>query len=253
MTISQRLQQTILSGEILTVQVGMSRTVVMAKTTTGIRCGLAATLANQDYEHHSQPAVRDAGHLHKKDYRELAALIDSLSLTEASIGLATINALLPVDSLDFQDLNGHDYLAVNGKGKNVALIGHFPFIEQVRSTAKNLWVFELYPREGDLPAESAPEYLPRADIIAMTATTLINKTFDHLITLCRPEARIIMLGPSTPLTPVLFDYGVHVLSGTIVLDPQETLLGIGQGGSVHLLHEQGFVRFVTAVKDRLVD
>lgn len=251
MTILQKLQQAILPGEVLSVVVGVSRVAVAVRTETGVRCGLSATLSNPEYLHHCQPAVRQAGNLHKLPAAELAAMVESPSLTEAAIGLATINALLPLAPEVLTDLNASEYIVQNCGAKNVVLIGHFPFVERIRPEVKNLWVLELNPKKDDLPAEAAAEYIPRADILAITATALINGTFDGLVSLCRPETEVLILGPSTPLSPILYDYGVNILSGTLVLHPEETLLGIGQAGSTHMLHKQGHIRYVTMTRDGL--
>lgn len=249
MTLASRLQQAILPGRILSVQVGYSKTAVLAETEDGIRCGLAATLSNPELMHHSQPAVRQAGHLHEMDYTELAALIESSSFTEMSIGLATINALLPRTPERWEALKAVDYLIQNHAGKNVAMIGHFPFIPSLEPHVNHLWVLELNPREGDLPAQAAPDILPQADVVAMTATTLINKTFDDMMALCRPDVTIIMIGASTPLSPVLYEFGVQILCGAIVTDPQATVFGISQGISTHQLRQAGYVRQVTMRKE----
>ncbi len=248
MTLASRLQQELLPGRILAVQVGFSWTAVLAEAEDGIRCGLAATLSNPELMHHIRPAVRQAGHLHELDYRELAALCESDSFTEVAIGMATINALLPRNPGQWVELNAEDYLIQHGAGKNVAVIGHFPFNQRLAEPAKNVWVLELNPREGELPAEAAPDILPQADFVAITATTLINKTFDGLIALCRPEAVVIMLGPSTPLSPTLFDYGIKILSGTIVVDTEAALLGLRQAASLHQLRQAGCVRLVSIFK-----
>jgi uncharacterized protein (DUF4213/DUF364 family) len=248
MTLTSRLQQAILPGRILAVQVGYSRIAVLAETEDGVRCGLAATLSNKDFDHYNQPAVRQAGHLHELDYRELAALSESPSFTEVAIGIATINALLPRTPERWVELKAEDYLIQNSAGKNVALIGHFPFIQRLEPAVNHLWVLELNPRDGDLPAQAAPDIIPQADFVAITATTLINRTFDGIIALCRPDAVVVMIGPSTPLSPVLYDFGIDILSGTIVDDPQSTLLGISQGISLHQLRQAGYVRLVTMYK-----
>lgn len=247
--IIETLLQAILPGEILAVQVGFSRTAVLAETDNGIQCGLAATLSNPNFEHHCQPAVRDAGHLHEMDYAQLAALIESPSYTEVSIGMATINALLPKIPELWVYLNAEDYLIQNCTGKNVVMIGHFPVVNRLRPLVDNLWVLELKPRGEDLPAQAAPDVIPRADIVAITGTTLINKTFDGLISLCRPETTVIMLGPSTPLSTILYDFGIDIVSGTIVTDPQTTLLGIGQGISFNQLRKSNCIRLVSMKKE----
>ena len=247
--IYEKLIQSLMPGKILAVQVGISRTATLVETEDGIRCGLAATLTNPRLEHHTRPSVRNAGHLHEMPCQDLARLVESSSLTEVSIGLATINALLPRTGDQWTDLNAEDILVHQGAGRNVAVVGHFPFIKNLRPIAKNLWVLELDPREEDLPAQAAPEKLPQADLVAITATTLINKTFQGLIDLCRPDATIIMVGPSTPLSPILYDYGIRILSGAEVTDPLAALTGVGQGISLRQMEDAGIVRLVTMKKE----
>jgi uncharacterized protein len=247
--LSDVLLQTLLPGEILAVQIGLSRTAVLVETDDGLRCGLAATLSNPEFEHATRPCVCKAGHLHEMNYLDLASLIESNSFTEVSVGLATVNALLPRDPVQWQDLKAEDYLAQHGANKNIVVVGHFPFVERLRTIAKNLWVLELRPRDGDLPAQAAPEVVPQADFVAITGTTLINGTFQGLLDLCRPGAKVILVGPSTPLCPALYDHGIEILSGTIVTDPRVALTGIGQGISLRQLRQQGAVRFVTMKRD----
>jgi len=249
-TIFENLFKSLLPGKIIAVQVGFSRTAVLAETDQGIRCGLAATLSNPGFEHRRQPAVRNAGHLHEMSVTDLVGLFDSPSFTEASIGLAAINALLPGDPGQCVDLKAEDYLTRNGVNKNVAVVGHFPFLNELKPLARNLWVLELNPGEGDLPAQVAPEIIPQADLVAVTATTLINKTFQNLISLCRPDAHVVLIGPSTPLTPVLYECGIDAIFGTVVTNPYAALLGISQGMSIHQLRQAGSVRFVAMKNGR---
>ncbi len=248
MNLHKELLQTILPGKILAVQIGLARTAVLAETNDGLRCGLAATLSNSNFDHHKQPSVRDAGHLHKMTSLELASLIQSPSFTEVGIGIAAINALLPRDPAQWIDLKAEDYIAQHGADKNVAIVGHFPFVDQLRTQVKNLWVLELEPKEGDFPAEAAPEIIPQADIIAITAMTLVNKTFDGLMSLRKPNTEVVLLGPSTPLSPILHNHGINVISGTITTDPKAVLMAIGQGVSFRQLRQQNLVRLVTMKK-----
>jgi uncharacterized protein len=191
--------------------------------------GLASTLTGSTP--HGHDSVRDVGGLHKKSARELAELARSENPLEVSIGVAAINSLLDVDENQGIPINAGQILAEHGRGKKVALIGHFPFIPQLRESARELWVIEQRPVEGEYPASAAAELLPRADVVAITGMTLLNHTLDGLLALCRPQAMVMVLGPSTPLSPILFEYGATILSGARIIDETAALRTIGQGAS----------------------
>jgi uncharacterized protein (DUF4213/DUF364 family) len=179
--------------------------------------------------------------------QEVAELAHSASPMEAAVGIAAINALLPRYEERWTDLNAEEVLVQYGRGKHVALVGHFPFIPRLRQEVGTLWVLEQEPRGEDLPANFAARVLPQADVIALTGTTLINHTFEELMALRRPEAVVLVLGPSTPLSPLLFEHGVHFLSGAVVEDVEAALRAVSQGANFRQLHQQG-VRLVTMQK-----
>jgi len=187
--------------------------------------------------------------------RELAGWLCSESALEASVGMAAFNALLAlhpelVEGCDISEINAEDVILERGRGRKVAVVGHFPFVERVRQAADVCWVLELAPRPGDLPAERADELLPQADVVALTGTSLINHTFDDLIALCRPDAFVLLLGASAPLTPVLFEVGVSATSGTRVVDPQAVLRLVGQGATFRQIKRGGGVRLLTMMRAR---
>lgn len=243
--INESLCHALLPGKILEVQVGLTRTAVLVETVDGLRCGLSATLTNPDIDHRAHPSVRNAGRLHEMSSADLAGLVESTSFNEVGIGLAAINALLPRFPDQWSDLNAGEMLAQSGANQNVVVVGHFPFIEQLRPSVKKLWVLELNPKPGDYPAQSAPEIIPQADWLAITATTLINGTLQGLLDLCPPTARVMLIGPSAPLSPLLYEHGLHVISGTLVTDPQAVIRGVAQGMSFKQMRKQDLVRLVT--------
>ena len=142
----------------------------------------------------------------------------------ASVAMAAANSLLSLPK-DARDGAGQDLLVSLGRGKDVAVVGHFPFTASLREACRTLWVLEKRPRPGDLPAEMAGEILPRADMVAVTGTTLLNGTLAGLLSACREDAVVIMLGPTTPFAPGLFRCGIDVLAGCDVSDPEAALAG----------------------------
>ncbi|MBN2007415.1 MAG: DUF364 domain-containing protein [Anaerolineae bacterium] len=219
-------------ARLVDVRIGAHWSFVAFELRENLCAGLASTLGGSESHHHGGHApVRDAGNLLSRDAWTLAGLINSESTIEVSIGFAAINALLEVDPAVCMEVNAADILAERGAGRSVAVVGHFPFIPDLRERVKNLWVLELNPREDDLPADQAPAILPQADVVALTGTSLLNHTFEGLVSLCRSDAYVVMLGGTTPLSPVLFEFGVDAVSGTLLVDPVPAMLAVSQGAT----------------------
>lgn len=145
-----------------------------------------------------------------------------------TLAVAAINSLLaPPDKAS--DIKGQNLLAERAEGGNVAVIGHFPFVERMSDKFSSFTVLELRPRPGDTPAEKAAEVLPKADAVAVTSTSIINGTLGGILSLIRPGAFVMLLGPSTPYAPSLFDFGVDALAGSVIDDPELALSGVRAG------------------------
>ena len=207
-------------------------------------CGLAATLP-RDALRQENPPVKEPGLLLKKTAIELTRMAYSPSIAEAAIGMATINSLLEIDEEHCRSLNAADLIAEKGAGKSVAIVGHFPFIPQLREIAKELWVIEKNPREGDFTEAEAENLIPRAEVVGITGTAFTNHTVEHLLELCHTKAYVVMLGPTTPLSPVLFDYGVNAISGTKVIDSELALRCVSEGATFRQIRG---IRLLTMTK-----
>ncbi len=179
---------------------------------------------------HTRPAphsaVRDAGQLIGRSARELAEYARSSNPIEAGIGVAAMNSLIMPQG---ERLNAIDFLVEQGRGKKIAMVGRFPRAHAVQRVAGELWVLEKDPGPGDLPESEAPNLIPRADIVAITGSTLANGSLQQLLELA--QGYTVVFGPSTPLSPVLFSWGVDLIGGTRVTDPEVILLRISQGGN----------------------
>lgn len=219
------------------VLVGVHWTVVCSRY-----CGMASTTISSHPHGHIQ--VRDVGRLHHKSARELAEFAYSMEPLEASIGVAAINSLLDVDESLAVEVNASEVLMSRGREKNVALVGHFPFILELRSIAGQLWVIEQHPMEDEFPPEAAADLIPQADVVAITSSSLINHTLDGLLSLCPSRATVMLLGPSTPLSPILFNQGVDMLSGARVIDEGAVLRTIGQGASFRQVEGVKLLTFI---------
>ena len=153
--------------------------------------------------------------------REVAALAKSWNLAEAGLGMAAVNAYHSLPKRAFG--NGfspchennwarafHPYREVIA-GKKVAVIGHFPFAASALADAAELFILERNPVEGDYPDSAAEYLLPGCDYVFITGSSFVNKTIPRLLELSR-NATTVMIGPSTPASPILFDYGVDVIT-----------------------------------------
>jgi uncharacterized protein len=221
-------------GRAVDVRIGAHWTAVVVETRAGLRAGLAATQLALE----GAPAERTidlAAGLVGKRGAELAALAVSMNPLDRSLGFAAINALLEVPVSACVARNAEEMILEVCTGSRVAMVGHFPFVDRIRRAAKLCWILELDPGPDDVPASRAPELLPQADVVAVTGMTLVNGTFDTLAPLWRPDAYVLVLGPSTPLSPVLFGYGVSALSGTIVEEIPTVLEGVSRGATFRQL------------------
>ena len=205
-------------------------------------CGLSSTFRDEGPSH--DRGVREVGNLTRKTALELAEYARSNNLLEASIGMATINSLIDIDEKKCTEKNAFEILLEKGEGKNVAVVGHFPWIPKLRGKIKNLWVLEQRVREGDLPAEEAERILPNCDVVGITGTSFINHTLGGLLALCK-TAFVILIGPTTPLSPILFDYGIDAICGSKVVDEEKVICSISEGAT---FKEVLGVRLLTLIK-----
>ncbi|SDF13453.1 Rossmann-like domain-containing protein [Sporomusa acidovorans] len=163
--------------------------------------------------------------------KKLAECIKSWNFVEASVGMAAINTwynspetavkngIVLTDSLYSEDRLNDPFIAYQNeiKNKKVAILGHFPYIEQLFQPVCDVAIIEREPEEGDYPEAAAEYILPASDFVIISCVSLICKTLPRMLTLAK-DAYVIIVGPFTPLAPSLFSFGVNDLSSFVVKD-----------------------------------
>jgi len=194
---------------------------------SGGRAGICSLLLR---DHQPEPAVGEPAGWRGRPLKDLAARCKSWDPREAALGVAALNAwhneperLRGSGAALFPGAGGADpgdiftRLLPWAAGKKVAAVGHFQAVDRLYGPCCELTIFEREPRPGDLP-DTAEEYLlPEMDLVFITGMALTNKTLPRLLQLCA-GSRVVLAGPSAALSPLLFSFGVDVLSGLAVLD-----------------------------------
>lgn len=155
------------------------------------------------------------------------------------------------DPLEDLQLTEDAYVVVVG-----ALV---PYLRLLKNRGRPFCVLEqdpatLKPDEMRFyaPAEQATEQVPRADVLVTTGTTLINGTLEKLLSLTRPDAHIIVVGPTASMLPhAFFRRGVNTVAGVRVTDPDALLDVLAEGGSGYHFFGK-FVDKIRLTKSRLV-
>jgi uncharacterized protein (DUF4213/DUF364 family) len=180
--------------------------------------------------------TQDLGKLSDKNTLELAEYARSWNLVEASIGVAALNSMVKVRGKT--GVNAIDIVLDICENKTVTMVGKFPRIDEIKTLAKELWVLEMNPNlldpKNGIISESSLEYvIPDSDIVIVTGSTLINKTMERVLELCKlADAYTIVMGPSTTMCDVLFDYGADMLAGVEITKPDVVLKIISQSGGM---------------------
>lgn len=212
----------------------------------------------------SARSMPNAGRLAERSV--LKYLDDALSTIpmKKAIGIAVLSALSSycwekslvngynmragVDAIDCLDLKDKTYPVVIGA---IA-----PFLRILKKRKKPFSVIELDPRtlKSDeirfyVPPGKTAEIVPKADVLVITGTTLINGTLEGILKLAHPETQVVVLGPTASILPqAFFKRGVNILGGDTITKPEEMLDALAEGGSGYHLYGKSAERVVVTAK-----
>ena len=119
--------------------------------------------------------------------------------------------------------------ARGGDGRaRVTVVGHFPHVDRIAEYA-DLTVLERNCTQAlDTPDPACEYVLPKSDYTFITGVTIINKTAPRLLDLTK-YGTTVMVGPSVVMSPFLFDWGVEMLAGSVVADPDKARFAVMNG------------------------
>jgi uncharacterized protein (DUF4213/DUF364 family) len=177
------------------------------------------------YKTDQKTFIKDAGNFSSLSAIQVAERIYSWDPLEASLGVAALNSLIEPKG---KEASINDYIRDHAAGKTVTIVGRFPFNQEIASIAKTTYQLEIEPVGDELPMTACEEVVPQSDINVITATSLINHTLKRLLELGKNGTNIV-LGPSTPMSPLLFEFGADILAGIKVVDKVALARCITQG------------------------
>ena len=179
----------------------------------------------------------------------LKYLVAGINSLEIAIGLATANALIETPSPDaVDDREATTYLNLQ-KGAKVVMVGLFaPLVARIRGTGADLTIIEKNPARMEILGETEKQdALKSCDVAIITATTLLNSTFEETINGLGVPRCVAVMGPSTPLTPGIFsNTPVTHIGGAIVADSARVMQIISEGGGTPSLRP--YLRFVNLIR-----
>ncbi len=195
----------------------------------------------------SAKAMPLSGRLSGRSVKEYLDYIFSDNVLKKTLGIATLNAL---SSSCWNRMKCNGYEVELGKdafddikidpGQKAVVVGALaPVIKELIAGGADFHILEMDPatlkdREKPYFAEAcrAPEFVPGADLLVITGTTMLNDTLPGLLDMAKPGAQIIVTGPTASMLPdAFFSRGVTILGGIVVTKPDALLDIISEGGS----------------------
>jgi hypothetical protein len=161
----------------------------------------------------------------RQSLRSLAALSRSWDPLEMALGIAAINA--HYNRFDLEGKPGNGVKAFRQVAGRVVVIGAFPGVEGI---LPNCAVIEADPKPGEFPPVAMDSLLPSCGAAIVNSSALINRSLPRILQLAQNRP-VALIGPATPMTPRLHDYGLDVLGGLVVTDPAGLAAAIRAGAA----------------------
>lgn len=176
------------------------------------------------------PANTWLGDLIGRNAAEVAeAWLASTDVLRIAVGMACLKCVIPTVEA-FCGNSAMDRFAEQAKVRRSCFIGRFHDAVVWRDEGRPVSIIELAPRQGDIHWNDSHEALAKAELVFMTGLTLVNGTFGEVVRRTPHAKHRVIMGPTVPLTPVLFSLGLHWLGTSQITDVPKALRYFGMGG-----------------------
>ena len=197
--------------------------------------GVASTLSGK--QRHCTKQNRDFGDFSPLNIRNqsVKSLFETQRLSNAidTLRIAVLNAISSkiLSSGRYRVIEDKDPIELIDlkEAGTVTIVGAFhSYIEAVAAAGSRLHVLELNRdalneecRKYYVPAGDYAKVIPESDVVIITGMTLVNNTIDGLLSVIKPETKVIVTGPSSSIIPdILFENRVSIIGATKIEKPE---------------------------------
>ncbi|PWR71272.1 DUF364 domain-containing protein [Methanospirillum lacunae] len=211
----------------------------------------------------SAKAMPRAGRLKGMSVADTFDYLSQQAPIKRAIAIATLNALSediwssnPKEGSELYSIvEGDDIFAdINLETiKKAVVVGALiPVIKQLKEHKVPYRIAELDIRtlkSEELPffvnQSDFPHEVSTADLVIISGTTLINDTLESILQLCNPDAYVIIIGPTATMLPEsFFARNISMLAGNRVVEPDEILDVLVEGGSGYHFYGQSSLKVI---------
>jgi uncharacterized protein (DUF4213/DUF364 family) len=169
------------------------------------------------------------------------------NILKRTLGIAVLNALSAACWERSEDRaydlevgkDAFDEVEIDPARKTVVVGALAPIIKKLRAVEADFLILEMDPatlKPAEMPhyvhADRAAEFVPDADLLIITGTTILNGTLSGLLGMAKSGCEIVVTGPTASMVPEsFFARGVTMLGGILVTKPDELLDIISEAGS----------------------
>ncbi len=220
--------------ESIDVDIGINKVIVglnWSMVQAGDYCGIARSPSRGTQ---GARTIRPENGFKKESLKSLSKLIYSCDELSRSIGLAAINAFCnrPQET-KLQENQKWGFASINPPGDGIVVVGDFG--NEMKKRLPMAKVIEREPKQGQTPIAQANEVFANANKLIITGQTLSNGSLESILQSSHKAKFHMLLGPSVPLSPVLFNFGINQLCATAVHDIKATEKFISETGSMIML------------------